>query len=215
MEIVNLNNISFSYDAGENYVLQNYSLAVEQGTHVVVTGKNGAGKSTLAKLVAGLLAPDAGKVQLFGETCFDNGKVFAENYSNARRRIAYVSQDPSLQLICENVATDIAFPLQNLNFSVEKIDEAVLKQLEKAGLEEIAEADPSTLSGGQQQLVVLASAIASDPELLVLDEPTSFLDEENTAHFLRLLEKTAGNRTIFHIAHKHSEIASGDKEIKL
>ena len=215
MEIVKLENVSFSYDAGANFVLQNYSLSICEGEHVVVTGKNGAGKSTLAKLVAGLLSPDAGKVQLFGDTCFDEGKVFAENYSNARRRIAYVSQDPALQLICENVATDIAFPLQNLNFSAEKIDEAVLTQLEKAGLEEFADANPATLSGGQQQLVVLASAIASDPELLVLDEPTSFLDEENTSHFLRLLEKTAGNRTIFHVAHKQSEIASGDIEVRL
>ena len=215
MEIVKLKNVSFSYDAGANFVLQNCSLSICEGEHVVVTGRNGAGKSTLAKLVAGLLSPDAGKVQLFGDTCFDEGKVFAENYSNARKKIAYVSQDSALQLICENVATDIAFPLQNLNFSAEKIDEAVLIQLEKAGLEEIADADPATLSGGQQQLVVLASAIASDPELLVLDEPTSFLDEENTFHFLRLLKKTAGNRTIFHVAHKQAEIASGDIEVRL
>lgn len=215
MNAVQLDNVSFSYDSGETYVLLDYSLSIEEGKHVVLTGKNGTGKSTLAKIVAGLLAPDAGTVQLFGETCFEGGTVLPKAYSEARKKIAYVSQDPSLQLLCENGACDIAFPLQNLQFSVSDIDEAVLLQLEKAGLSDIADADPTTLSGGQQQLVVLASAIASDPELLVLDEPTSFLDEKNTKKFLRLLEKCAGQRTVFHVAHKMSDIKSGDEVIKI
>ena len=215
MNIVQLENVSFSYDAGKTYVLRDFSLSLEEGAHIVLTGKNGAGKSTLAKIVAGLLAPDAGTVKLFGETCFSGGTVLAEAYIHARRKIAYVSQDPSVQLLCENVASDIAFPLQNLQFKVSDIDQAVLKQLEKAGLGDDASTDPKTLSGGQQQLVALASAIASEPELLVLDEPTSFLDEENTQKFLRLLQKTAGERTIFHVAHKVSDIDSADEVIQI
>ena len=215
MNVVQLENVSFSYDAGQTYVLQNFSLEIDEGKHVVLTGKNGAGKSTLAKIVAGLLAPDAGKVQLFGEICFEEGAALPQSYSEARKKIAYVSQDPSVQLLCENVACDIAFPLQNLQFAVSDIDEAVLLQLEKAGLEDIAEADPATLSGGQQQLVVLASAIASDPQLLVLDEPTSFLDEENTKKFLRLLEKCAGERTVFHVAHKAQDIKTAGEVIRI
>ena len=215
MSVVELENVSFSYDAGQTYVLRDFSLVIEEGKHVVLMGKNGVGKSTLAKIVAGLLAPDAGKVQLFGKTCFDNGNVNAQGYSDARRKIAYVSQDPTVQLLCENVASDIAFPLQNLQFAVSDIDDAVLQQLEKAGLGDIADADPSTLSGGQQQLVVLASAIASDPQFLVLDEPTSFLDEEKTKKFLRLLQKCAGERSIFHVAHKVSDIESADEVIRI
>ena len=222
MNIVQLENVSFSYDAGKTYVLRDFSLSIEEGAHIVLTGKNGAGKSTLAKIVAGLLAPDAGTVKLFGETCFSGGTVLAvggtvlpKAYIHARRKIAYVSQDPSVQLLCENVASDIAFPLQNLQFKVSDIDQAVLKQLEKAGLGDDASTDPKTLSGGQQQLVALASAIASEPELLVLDEPTSFLDEENTQKFLRLLQKTAGERTIFHVAHKVSDIDSADEVIQI
>ena len=215
MNVAHLEDVSFSYDAGETYVLRDFSLDVEEGKHVVLSGKNGAGKSTLAKIVAGLLAPDAGTVQLFGKTCYEAGTAFAQAYSEARRKIAYVSQDPSVQLLCENVACDIAFPLQNMQFSVPVIDEAVLLQLDKAGLSDIAEADPATLSGGQQQLVVLASAIASDPQLLVLDEPTSFLDEEKTKKFLRLLEKCAGTRTIFHVAHKSEEIVMADVVVRI
>ena len=235
MNVVQLENVSFSYDAGKTYVLRDFSLSIEEGAHIVLTGKNGAGKSTLAKIVAGLLAPDAGTVKLFGETCFSGGTVLAvggtvpepgtipaeggtvlpKAYIHARRKIAYVSQDPSVQLLCENVASDIAFPLQNLQFKVSDIDQAVLKQLEKAGLGDDASTDPKTLSGGQQQLVALASAIASEPELLVLDEPTSFLDEENTQKFLRLLQKTAGERTIFHVAHKVSDIDSADEVIQI
>lgn len=231
MNVVQLENVSFSYDGGQTYVLRDYSLSIERGSHVVLTGKNGAGKSTLAKIVAGLLAPDAGIVRLFGEICFAEGTVLAETtegtvpdtqgtvlpqaYANARRKIAYVSQDPSLQLLCENVATEIAFPLQNLQFSAQNIDEAVMFQLEKAGLGDVAEADPTTLSGGQQQLVVLASAIASNPELLVLDEPTSFLDEENSQKFLRLLEKCAGERTVFHVAHKREEVGVGNVVVRI
>lgn len=215
MTVASLRNVSFSYDSGVTYILRNFSLVVDAGKHVVVTGKNGSGKSTLAKIVSGLLAPDDGVVELLEEVCYKNGEVDAKAYANARKNIAYVSQDPSIQLLCENVASDVAFIPQNLQFSPQKIDEAVILQLKKAGLEDIAEADPATLSGGQQQLVALASAIVADPELLVLDEPTSFLDEENSKKFLRLLEKCAGERTIFHVAHKAEEVVMADEVVRI
>ena len=215
MTVASLRNVSFSYDSGVTYVLRNFSFVVDAGKHVVVTGKNGSGKSTLAKIVSGLLAPDDGVVELLEEVCYKNGEVDAKAYANARKNIAYVSQDPSIQLLCENVASDVAFTPQNLQFSPQEIDEAVILQLKKAGLEDIAEADPATLSGGQQQLVALASAIVADPELLVLDEPTSFLDEENSKKFLRLLEKCAGERTIFHVAHKAEEVVMADEVVRI
>jgi energy-coupling factor transport system permease/ATP-binding protein len=215
MKVAELKNVDFSYDSGKTYVLKNFSFEIMDGCHAVLVGKNGAGKSTLAKLVAGLMCPDAGEVTIFGKACFSQGRVDTQAYAEARRGIAYVSQDPTLQLLCENVVSDIAFSPQNLNWDVNDIDSAVLKQLEKAGLSYLAERDPQSLSGGEQQLVSLACAIATDPKLLVLDEPTSFLDENNTSQFLRLLEKTKGKRTILHVTHKQKEIDMADCVVRL
>ena len=215
MIIMELKDINFSYDSDKSYLLEGFSFKLSQGEHVVLTGRNGAGKSTVAKLVSGLISPDAGIVKLFGKTCFDNGRVNVGAYQDARKSIAFVAQDPSLQLLCENVVSDIAFAPQNLNWSVEKIDNAVSKQLEKAGIDYLAEKDPHALSGGEQQIVSLACAIAADPRLLVIDEPTSFLDSENSKHFLRLLEKTKGERTIFHVTHKDEEIEMADREVRM
>ncbi len=215
MKTANLKSVSFSYDSGKTFVFRDFNLELHEGEHVVLVGKNGAGKSTMSKLVAGLQCPDSGEVELFGKRCFEDGRVDMRGYAEARRKIAFVAQDPSVQLLCENVVSDIAFAPQNLNWSVEKIDDAVSNQLQKAGICDLAERDPHELSGGEQQLVSLACAIATDPELLVLDEPTSFLDSKNSRHFLRLLEKTKGERTIFHVSHKDDEIKMADRVVRM
>lgn len=208
MVIADLRNIYFRYEPNV-WVLEDFSLSIGSGEKIWLKGKNGSGKSTLARIVGALQTPDFGKVELFGNVCFENRadsssneKYVDENaYRQARRQIASVIQDPADQVVTELVATDIAFGPQNLNWSVRQIDEAVMTELEKAGLSDIAERDPASLSGGEQQLVCIASAIAQDPNLLILDEPTAFLDSVNRAKFYRLVDKVADDVAVIYITH--------------
>lgn len=222
MNLVELNNVSFSYDAGKTFVLKDVSLNVGEHEHVALVGPNGSGKSTLAKIAAGLLSPDEGEVKLMGEFCFQNmpgmnseGKIDTDAYARARRQIGYVFQDPTDQLVTEAVSTELAFAPQNLCFSVAEIDEMVALELEKAGLAELAERSLDELSGGEQQLVAVASAVACNPKLLVLDEPTAYLDSENAKHLMRMIEKTAEKCAVLHITHKPEEIKSAGRVVEI
>ena len=215
MRIADLKHIFFSYDEGHSFVIRDFSFSLDEGEHVALVGRNGAGKSTLGKLVAGLLSPDSGEVELMGLVCFDHLGVNSQNYEEARKSIAYVAQDPATQLVTATVAGELAFGPQNLCLSVEQIDELVALELDKAGLGEIAERDPMTLSGGEQQLVSIAAAIASEPRLVVLDEPTAFLDEQNEKRCMRLIEKISNECTVLHITHKPCEIAKANRVIEL
>lgn len=206
--LVSLKSIYFAYTS-ENWILEDFSLDIEEGKKYWLSGKNGCGKSTLAWIIGGLQTPDYGRVELFDKLCFEaypqldeQSKYVDESaYKFARRSIASVFQDPADQVVTENVASDIAFGPQNLNWSVPEIDEVVITELEKAGLEHLADRDPSTLSGGEQQLVCIASAIAQKPKLLILDEPTAYLDSDNKAKFNRLVEIIDDDVAIIYITH--------------
>lgn len=221
MRLVDLKDISFSYDGGKTFVLQGISLQVDDGEHVALVGPNGCGKSTLAKIAAGLLSPDGGSVTLLGKECFNfmpgmkDKKIDVEAYSQVRRQIGYVFQDPQDQLITECVATELAFTPQNLLFTVEQIDQMVALELEKAGLSQLAERSLDELSGGEQQLVAVASAVACNPKLLVLDEPTAYLDTDNAKHLNRMIEKLTDRCAVLHITHKPEEIKKADRVIGL
>jgi energy-coupling factor transporter ATP-binding protein EcfA2 len=216
-KIVSLEDIAVSYDERKTFVLENFDFEMFEGEHVVLSGKNGSGKTTLSKIAAGLMSPDFGRVELFENLCFDEAGVNAKSYEDARRNIAYVFQQPEISIVSQNVASNIAFAPQNLCFSVPEIDAAVSLELEKAGLETIAEKDPRELSGGEQQLVSIASAIAAYPKLLVLDEPTAYLDEANSKNCMRLIEKTKERAecAILHITHKEEEIKMADRVVSL
>ncbi len=216
MLVANLKNIFFSYDDASQPVLHNLDFYIEKEEHVVLLGCNGSGKSTLAKLVAGLMSPNSGEVNLLTHRCFDNDSgVDADSYREARRHIACVFQDPADQLVSDTVAGDVAFGPQNLMFEVSEIDEAVETQLEKAGIGSFARRDPATLSGGEQQLVAIASAISMKPQLLVLDEPSAFLDDVNTGHLLRLIEKASQGIAILHVTHNSIERKRADRVVDI
>lgn len=208
MVIAKLENIDFAYE-GSNWVLKDFNFTLSAGQKVWLSGKNGCGKSTLARILGALQTPDYGRVELFGKLCFESHpnldadyKLVDDNaYKFARKRIASVFQDPADQVVTENVTSDIAFGPQNLNWPVAEIDEAVITELDKAGLASIADRDPATLSGGEQQLVCIASAIAQKPELLMLDEPTAYLDAQNKHKFNRLVQKIDDDVAIVYITH--------------
>ncbi len=140
---------------------------------VALIGPNGSGKSTLARLINGLVEPSSGQV-------FVNGLDVARHGKQVRRKVGFVFTDPSAQLVMPTVQEDVALSLRHLHR--DKIDRGVAaaRVLADFGLADLAERSVHTLSGGQRQLLALAGVLATDPEVLVADEPTTLLDLRNT-----------------------------------
>ena len=227
-EIVRLTDVSYSYEESveaekgaedadeastETWALKGVSLGIKQGKSLAIVGANGSGKSTLARLIAGLEAPDRGTVELFSETCFENDAPHAEAYACARKKIAMVFQEPEDQIVGMTVTDDIVFGPENLGFSREEIEAVLADSLERFGLLELRDANPMTLSGGQQQKLVLASALAMRPQLLILDEAASHLDAATRKTLFQSLSDFSLT-TVF-ITHSVEEALSAERVLVL
>ena len=193
--MAHVSHVTLLYD-GNIQALDDVSLDVRRGERLCILGPNGSGKSTLAGVLAGLLAPDEGEVELAGERVFSNGKVDSEAYRRARRSLGLVFQNPDDQLVTSLVEEDVAFGPENLGVPSDEIGERVRRELHRVAMEGYAKADPTRLSGGQKQRVAIAGALAMEPQLLVLDEPGALLDVRGRddrvctfhVHFLRRAE---------------------------
>jgi energy-coupling factor transport system ATP-binding protein len=167
--------VCYSYDPGSP-TLEELSFHIEKGEFVALTGENGAGKSTVSKLLGGLLKPDSGKVAVAGlDTALTKTSALA-------RHIGFLFQNPDRQLCQNTVRKEIGFGLELAKKKREDIDARVGQVLEEFGFD--GDRDPFTLSRGERQRVALASVLASEPEILVLDEPTTGLDYTECMHVM-------------------------------
>ena len=145
-----------------------------------VIGANGSGKSTLARLLNGLILPSTGRVLVDGlDTARDGAEV--------RRHVAFAFTDPEAQLVMPTPAEDIALSLRRLGLTRAQRTARVADVLSRFGLAELADVSVHALSGGQKQLLALAGVLATEPDVLVCDEPTTLLDLRNTHAVARLL----------------------------
>jgi biotin transport system ATP-binding protein len=136
---------------------------------IAIVGANGSGKSTLARLLNGLVLPSSGTVRVDGlDTARDGAAV--------RRRVGFMFTDPDAQLVMPTPVEDVALSLRRLSLDAAGRDRAARAALERFGLDDRAELPVHSLSGGQRQLLALASVLATEPEILVCDEPTTLLD---------------------------------------
>ena len=214
--LVVLRNICFSYDDGKTWTLEQLNLTIHPGERVAIVGKNGSGKSTLAKIIAGLVAPDSGYVELCGEKVFENTTAYADAYKNARKYIGALFQSPEDQIITTITEEDVAFGLENLQFPQETMYKHINEALKTVHMEDKRYDDPSTMSGGQQQRVALASAIAMNSKLLVLDEPTSMLDSFARKDVDALFDNLHKNgTTIVQITHNFEECKRANRILLL
>ena len=167
--VLDIDQISFAYPDGTE-VLRELSLAIEGGESVAILGPNGAGKTTLLLQLIGILHPSSGSITVDGMQLTD------ETAREIRRRIGLVFQDPDDQLFMPTVREDVAFGPANFGRSRGELEEIVDRALAQVGMSEAKHRAPHHLSGGERRRVALATVLAMDPSILVLDEPSSNLD---------------------------------------
>ena len=207
---VRLDHVTLRY--GDSLALDDVTLEVRRGERVCVLGANGSGKSTLASVICGLLAPDEGDVELAGHAVCTGGVPDLAAYRDARRQLGLVFQNPDDQIVTSVVADDVAFGPENLGVPRAQIAARVARELRRVAMEKYAHADPSRLSGGQRQRVCIAGALAMEPAVLVLDEPSSLLDVRGRAAIMRVMGRlAAAGATLVHVTHFMDEALAADR----
>lgn len=210
--VVRLSRVTLRY--GDDCALDDVTLEVPRGQRVCVLGANGSGKSTLASVICGLLAPDEGDVELVGERVCEGGAPDLAAYRRARRDLGLVFQNPDDQIVTSVVADDVAFGPENLCLPRDEIRRRVDRELARVALTDYARADPSRMSGGQRQRVCIAGALAMEPQVLVLDEPSSLLDVRGREAIMRVMGRlTAAGATLVHVTHFMDEALEADRVI--
>ena len=209
---VRLAHVTLRY--GNSAALDDVTLEVCRGERVCVLGANGSGKSTLASVICGLLAPDEGDVELAGHAVCTGGVPDLAAYRDARRQLGLVFQNPDDQIVTSVVADDVAFGPENLGVPRAQISVRVARELRRVAMEKYAHADPSRLSGGQRQRVCIAGALAMEPSVLVLDEPSSLLDVRGRAAIMRVMGRlAAAGATLVHVTHFMDEALAADRVV--
>ncbi|MEI2821126.1 MAG: ABC transporter ATP-binding protein [Marmoricola sp.] len=167
--VLDLRGVAYAYPDGHQ-ALYGVDLHVHRGERVALLGPNGAGKTTLILHLNGILMPGAGSVAVSGLP------VVRENLQEIRRRVGIVFQDPDDQLFSATVWDDVAFGPRNLDLSKAEVSARVEAALDRVGMLDFAHRPPHHLSFGQRRRVAVATVLAMEPEILVLDEPSSNLD---------------------------------------
>ena len=214
---VALRGVRFSYDNGATWALDGVDLSVRAGERVCIVGPNGSGKSTLSRIVAGLAAPDAGTVTVLSERVFDGDTgPDPDAYRRARRGIGAVFQNPEDQLVTTVVEDDVAFGPENLGIAHDDIGRRIAEALQAVDMTESRAADPTVMSGGQQQRIAIAGTMAMQPAMVVFDEPTAMLDGAARAEVMAVLDSLqAHGVTIVYITHHADETLRADRVIRM
>lgn len=207
--MITLEHVSFRYASGY-LALQEIDLNIQGGDFVAIMGENGAGKTTLAKHLNGLLKPSQGRVLVDGE---DTRKV---SVAHLARKVGLVFQNPDHLLFSETVKDEVAFGLKNFGFSPEVVEKQVGRTLEALGLAEYADKSPFLLSGGERKRVALASILASEPDYLILDEPTigqDYQQKERLRNFI--LQLYSQGKAVVMITHDVEFVAESNPKVIL
>jgi len=194
--LLEINNLTYSY-TGEKNALEDISFSINRGEFVSILGKNGSGKSTITKLIMGVIAPDTGTIKLNGEDIADLS-IFER-----AQKVGVVMQNPNHMISNHMIFDEVAFGLRNRGHDDAFIEEKVLHVLGLCGLMKYRHWPIEALSYGQKKRVTIASILALEPELLILDEPTAGQDHRNYTSmlsFIKTLNKTLGI-TVLIISH--------------
>lgn len=199
--LIRIEDLHYSYPGGDEAV-SSIDLDIGRGEIIAIVGQNGAGKTTLAKHFNGLLKPTRGRV-VVGNVDTRKAAVAA-----LARKIGYVFQNPDHQIFLDTVAGEVRFGPSNLGLSPGEVQRRVDQALEVVGLSTLLGADPRSLSKGQRQRVALASVLSMEPEVLVLDEPTTgqdYREGKEIMDFVRDLNRRG--HTVVFITHDMNLVA--------
>lgn len=186
MEIFKVENLSFTYPNKKNKTLESINFTVNQGEFVLICGKSGCGKTTLLRLLKSSLSP-FGKTD--GNICFMGTPQKEVDTRADASKIGFVMQNPDNQIVCDKVWHELSFGLESLGFGTNKIRTKVAEMASFFGIQNWFYKNTAELSGGQKQLLNLASVMACEPDVLILDEPTSQLDPIASQEFLNTVKK--------------------------
>ena len=205
---VSCQKVSFSYPGSARPALSDVSFELSPGEYVGVVGPNGGGKSTLVRLLNGLLKPVSGRVLVSDHDP-------ATEPFEVRKHLGVLFQNPENGLVAPFVEDDVAFGLENLGVPREEMQSRVAGAIRAVGLAGYERREPDTLSGGEKQRVALAGLLAVEPEILVLDEPTSMLDAAGRREVLEHLHALRSQKTVLHVTHHLEELTGADRILVL
>lgn len=188
--ILEANNLVFSYDSN-NIILKDISVKIEKGKKTVFLGENGAGKSTLFLHFNGILKPTKGKILYKGKEV----KYNQADLMHLRKNVGIVFQDPETQLFSASVSQEVSFGPLNLGFDKEKVEKLVEQALETTGITLLRDEPTHFLSYGQKKRVTIASIISMEPETIIFDEPTCYLDPKHKLQLIEFLNELSKNGT--------------------
>ncbi|MGG3308736.1 ABC transporter ATP-binding protein [Paenibacillus lautus] len=209
MSIITIKNLSYQYPISESDALKNVNVTIERGKLYALIGANRGGKTTLCNVIRGFI-PHFYKGDLRGEVLIEGKDIREWEMGELSQKIGYVFQNPFTQIsgVKDNVFEEIAFGLENLGMEPALIREKVDQVINMLEIDYLRDKNPFELSGGQKQRVALASIIVMEPDVLVIDEPTSQLDPKGTEEVFKIIElmKKKG-KTIILVEHKIELIA--------
>ena len=212
---VELEHLTYTYMPGtpfESKAVDDISLTLSDGEFVGVIGHTGSGKTTLISLIAGLLKPTSGRVLIDGQDLSARGF----DRKALRRHIGVVFQYPEYQLFEETVIKDIAYGPRRIGVPEDEIDARVRHAMElmEIDYEGIGNLSPFELSGGQKRRVAIAGVLASQPRMLILDEPVAGLDPKGREHLMRLITRlNVEGATILMITHSMDDLAEHARRV--
>ena len=194
--LIAVNNLSFTYPGADRPVFQDFNFQLLPGKHLGLVGPNGSGKTTLLHLIMGLLRPQAGSIVIFGQ------EVKREkDFIGVRQKVGLLFQNADDQLFCPTVLEDVAFGPLNLGITPAEAIAIARETMERLGLAGFEDRVTYKLSGGEKKLVSLATVLAMQPHLLLLDEPTTGLDETTRLRLIQILQSLDISYLI--VSHEH------------
>ncbi|MCL6579379.1 MAG: ABC transporter ATP-binding protein [Candidatus Bathyarchaeota archaeon] len=214
-KVVQASNLCKIYEIGDVKVeaFRDVSFSVEKGEFTAIGGPSGCGKTTLLNIVGGIDRPTSGKIIVFGEDLSVKDEDFLASFRC--HKIGFVFQSYNL-VSTLTVAENVAFPMEWARKSEDHIEKWLEELLTTVGLQHRAEHFPSQLSGGEQQRVAFARALANDPPLLLVDEPTGNLDAKTSQKIVQILEKLKSEgKTIIVATHDEQILRLADQKLRL
>jgi len=213
MNAVDVKNLSFKYKNSSEKILNNVNLIVNDGESIAILGKSGSGKSTLCNCICGLI-PNVYSGEFSGDVFIYGNNIKNMNMARIVTKVGIIFQNPATQLFSPTIEDELAFGPENLCVEREEIKRRMDDILKIINMEKYRFDNPNNLSGGQQQLIAIASVLMLEPQILICDEIMSWIDEDGKKIIDNLLLKLKEERkTIIIVDHDLENVKFADRII--